>query len=582
MQDTSEDEGTTDTLLQNQNEEIFIVESKGFTSGRLFRIAVAVAILVLVIVLVAVVVVSLVHHSAANSATNNTTAPGTFNWASYYGNHMVLQQGPHRAVLWGYGEVGATVNVSIDTSVSVFSSMVHEGENGRGVWKVALDPMPPGGPYRIQGVHDTNGTLQRNFLEDVMFGDVWVCSGQSNMEFTVSQAFNAQQAIAEAANFPNIRLFTVERMQSDKPLYDLDKILQHWSVASSDSVGGAAWKYFSAVCWFYGRELYNHLGYPIGLVATSYSGTPIETWSPPQVLEDCNITHNYREESDVLVDAGLVGWPSEHSVLWNAMIHPLLNMTIKGAIWYQGESNTRHPDTYSCSFPGMIDSWRKEWYMGTGGQTDRHFPFGFVQISTETPNVIKLGYPAIRWHQTADYGYVPNPAMPNVFMAVAVDLVDPDSPFGSIHPRYKEDVASRLVLGARAVAYNETDVVFQGPHPVSVDVDPERKTVRRDYPKSQNITVKSNDGFEVCCSRNLSQCDMTSQEWSPVPIVASTSYSITLQLSQDCWEDVTYIRYLWKQWPCDFKQCAVYSAESGLPEAPFFGCILEPDKKPPC
>ncbi|XP_078688520.1 sialate O-acetylesterase-like isoform X2 [Branchiostoma floridae x Branchiostoma belcheri] len=508
--------------------------------------------------------------------TISETAPGTFNWASYYGNHMVLQQGPHRAVLWGYGEVGATVKISI-TSGGFYSTKVYKGNGGQGVWKVSLDPMPPGGPHQIHGVHDVKGTLQRISLDDVMFGDVWVCSGQSNMEFTVGQAFHAPTVIAEAANFPDIRLFTVERMQSDKPLYDLDKILQPWAVASPESVGGADWQYFSAVCWFFGRDLYKHLGYPIGLVAASWSGTAIETWLSPQVLDSCDITH--REEFE---DAELEGTPGEHSVLWNAMIHPLLNMTIMGAIWYQGESNTPEPDSYSCSFPGMIDSWRKEWHTGTGGQTDRHFPFGFVQISTSTPGAMGMSYPAIRWHQTADYGYVPNPVMPNVFMAVAVDLVDPNSPFDSIHPRDKQDVGSRLVLGARAVAYNEANVIFQGPRPVSVDVDPEKNTVRRVYSKSVKITVKSDDGFEVCCSPDLDQCSMTSQEWVPVPIVFSTSYSITLQLTQDCWENVTYIRYLWKQWPCDFKECAVYSGENDLPEAPFFGCMMEPDKKPPC
>ncbi|XP_035680030.1 sialate O-acetylesterase-like [Branchiostoma floridae] len=516
---------------------------------------------------------------------SGVTAQGTFNWASYYGNHMVLQQGPHRAVLWGYGEVGATVNVSAwgAETDGFYSTTVYEGYDGRGVWKVTLQPTAAGGPYQFQGVHDNQGMLQWILLKDVMFGDVWVCSGQSNMEFTVRQAFNASYAIAEAADFPDIRLFTADLVQSDKPLYDLDKILQPWSVASSDSVGGADWKYFSAVCWFYGRDLYNHLGYPIGLVATSWGGTPVEAWSSPTVLEKCNITNSHEESEDLQYAGPEVGGPSGHSVLWNAMVHPLLNMTITGAIWYQGEANTGHPDTYSCSFPGMIDSWRKEWYMGSGGQTDPYFPFGFVQLSTTgKPSDTGMGFPAIRWHQTADYGYVPNPAMPNVFMAVAVDLPDAKSPFGSIHPRDKQDVASRLVLAARAVAYGETDVMFHGPRPVSVSVDASTKNIDWIYPKDMNITVKSKDGFEVCCSKDLSQCDMTSKEWSPVPIVSSTSYSITLQLSQDCWEDVTYIRYLWKQWPCDFQECAVYSAENDLPEPPFFGCMLEPDKKPPC
>ncbi|XP_042337408.1 sialate O-acetylesterase-like, partial [Plectropomus leopardus] len=113
------------------------------------------------------------------------------------------------------------------------------------------------------------------------------------------------------------------------------------------------------------------------------------------------------------------------------MIRPLLNMTIKGAIWYQGEANafSRQPRKYSCSFPALIDDWRRAFHEGSGGQTADDFPFGFVQLSTFQPHSTAENFPFLRWHQTADIGYVPNPQMPKTFMAVALDLPDPSSPF---------------------------------------------------------------------------------------------------------------------------------------------------------
>ncbi|XP_071824346.1 sialate O-acetylesterase-like [Apostichopus japonicus] len=120
--------------------------------------------------------------------------------------------------------------------------------------------------------------------------------------------------------------------------------------------------------------------------------------------------------------------PSGESILWNAMIHPLLNFTIKGVLWHQGEANAAESDRYACLFPAMINDWRRKWYEGTGGNTEVAFPFGFVQLCTSNVPCINTNYPLIRRAQTASYGYVPNPMMEKVFMAVSLDLPDPESP----------------------------------------------------------------------------------------------------------------------------------------------------------
>nr|KAG5691595.1 hypothetical protein BaRGS_023723 [Batillaria attramentaria] len=193
----------------------------------------------------------------------------------------------------------------------------------------------------------------------------------------------------------------------------------------------------SAVCWLFGQYLYDHLHYPIGLVESSYGGTNIEAWSPPEALHDCSATTKRG--------------PQEDSVLWNAMINPLRSMTMYGAIWYQGESNSGH----------------------------------YAKMA-----------------QTANYGYSPNPALPNTFMAVAMDLPDFDSPYGVVHPRYKQDVAERLVLGALNVAYGQNDVTFQGPFPTRFTRNEAQHKLTIEYDHGHTpIEIRSQDGFEV--SRNI-------------------------------------------------------------------------------
>jgi sialate O-acetylesterase len=160
---------------------------------------------------------------------------------------------------------------------------------GASIWSVALDPQPEEGPFEVKATALLpNGTLQTIVLEDVLFGDVWLCSGQSNMGFSVHEMFNASVEIANANNYPKIRLFAIVDTPADTPQEEIITIGMQWSVASNITVASG---YTSAVCWLYGRMIHEGVGgRPIGLIHSSRAGTYIECWTPPEVLQDCNIT----------------------------------------------------------------------------------------------------------------------------------------------------------------------------------------------------------------------------------------------------------------------------------------------------
>ena len=238
----------------------------------------------------------------------------------------------------------------------------------------------------------------------MLFGDVWVCSGQSNMEFSMggghgwdgNGVFNSTEEIASIAEYSNIRMFRLAYMYSDEPQDDLSGLdFEAWS--KPDEVDKV--KRFSAVCLLTARYMADVLGKDkvFGLIDTTWGGTIIEPWSTPEGLETCNVLQ-WEDESI----PQYVG-----NRLFNAMIHPLIRMSIYGALWYQGESNAGwNRDKYDCTFAQLISEWRRVWSENTG--TSPKFPFGFVQLSTWEENDLNPGFPMIRWHQTYNHGYVPN------------------------------------------------------------------------------------------------------------------------------------------------------------------------------
>ncbi|NXY51037.1 SIAE acetylesterase, partial [Ceuthmochares aereus] len=502
-------------------------------------------------------------------------------FASYYGDHMVLQKAPAGAVLWGYGEVGATVTVALagdGGTIVMKKTVLVKGSSA--TWTTVLDPTDQGGPYVLTAKQG----LENVTLQDIYFGDVWLCSGQSNMAMTVLQIANASQELAAAARYPYVRVFAAAPARSDMELADLERVDLPWSIPTAENLGHGNFTYFSAVCWLLGRSLYETLRYPVGLVEAAWGGTPIEAWSSRRALRACGLPEDARSfRADLVLFTSLstgfssstslpqhLSGPQTPSVLWNAMIHPLLNMTLRGVAWYQGEANAfLNTDRYNCTFPALIDDWRWAFHTGSAGQTEPLLPFGFVQLSTYHRQSPDNSFARLRWHQTADLGVVPNARMPGTFMAVAMDLGDEHSPYGrrvtkgrGIHPRDKQNVAHRLLLGARAVAYGEKDLVFQGPYPTRAVLEVSRGLLNITYSQKLLCQQRDTPAFEVCCSSSTWPC-----RWLPAPMVAVGSRTVTLALAS-CGPLVLALRYAWAEWPCDYKSCALYNTQ-GLPAPPF-------------
>ncbi|NXC52374.1 SIAE acetylesterase, partial [Aleadryas rufinucha] len=510
-------------------------------------------------------------------------------FASYYGDHMVLQKKPSGAVVWGHGELGAMVTVTLSGAGGlIVMEKTAQVKGSSGTWTTVLDPMDQGGPYALTAEQG----LENVTLRDIYFGDVWLCSGQSNMAMTVLQVANASQELAMASRYPYVRIFAAALARSDVELEDLERIDLPWSIpTAAENLGHGNFTYFSAVCWLLGRSLYEALGSPIGLVEVAWGGTPIEAWSSHRVLQACGLPEDMGREgpqsslwhgacfnlkpalcfspslslalsSSTSPHQHLSG-PQTPSVLWNAMFHPLLNMTLRGVAWYQGEANAfLHTDQYNCTFPALIADWRQAFHAGSARQTEPLLPFGFVQLSTYRRRSADDSFARLRWHQTADLGVVPNARMPSTFMAVAMDLGDEHSPYGSIHPRDKQNVAHRLLLGARAVAYGDKDLVFQGPYPTRAILEVTRGLLNVTYSQELICRQKDAQAFEVCCSSQASLC-----QWLPTPVVAVGSRTVTLALS-GCRTLVLGLRYAWAEWPCEYQACPLYNPQ-GLPAPPF-------------
>lgn len=206
---------------------------------------------------------------------------------------MVLQQAPLRAVIWGFGRPNTLTTLRISSKVyTTISEAKLANSFGESIWSVTLDPISGDEPYTIEVSQPfSDSKIAKITLHDVLFGDVWICSGQSNMQMTVVDIFNGNEEISNAWKYPKIRVFTAALRASEQPIDEPIDIFQNWSVASPESIGGPSYGYMSAVCWLYGRMIHEALGgRPIGLVATSWGGTIIELWTPPKALSDCGLS----------------------------------------------------------------------------------------------------------------------------------------------------------------------------------------------------------------------------------------------------------------------------------------------------
>jgi sialate O-acetylesterase len=352
------------------------------------------------------------------------------------GDHMVLQQGKPLPV-WGWADAGEKVTVALGESKASATA----AEDGK--WTVRLEAMEAGGPCQmtVQG----NNTIT---LEDILIGEVWVCSGQSNMQWPVSASNNHAEEAA-AADYPNIRLFTVARKVAEKPMDDCQGA---WTACSPQTVPG-----FSAVAYFFGRHLHKELEVPVGLINTSWGGTLAEAWTSHEGLL------GEPDFEPILERAAQFNpkTPNQASNLYNGMLHPLIPFAIQGAIWYQGESNCSRAEQYRKLFPAMIRDWRKNWGQG-------EFPFLFVQLAP-----FRYGRADPRCLPELWEAQLKTLELANTGMAVTTDIGN----IVDIHPKNKQDVGRRLALWALAETYDK-DVVCSGPLYDSMTVEGDKVRIR--------------------------------------------------------------------------------------------------------
>ena len=371
-------------------------------------------------------------------------------------DHAVLQQGGEIPV-WGWADDGE--NVSVEFRDQRVETVAKDGK-----WKVALEAETAGGPDALI-VRGKNVLV----VKDVLVGEVWICSGQSNMQWELSRSYQPESAIENSEN-PNLRLFFVPRVQSDTPTENVDA---SWEPSNPDTTPR-----FSAVAYFFGRSLQEALGVPVGLIHTSWGGSPAEVWMSGQVLSanagyKKDILDSYTE-GFARYESRLKEWeaaraastdfnqgrpraPWKPTALYNAMIAPLIPYGIKGAIWYQGESNAGRAFQYRSLFTDMIQNWRDDW-----GQGD--FTFLSVQLAPwdrgkRRPVEEILAAPGDSdWAELREAQLLATKTLTNSGMAVITDVGEKDD----IHPTKKEPVGIRLALAARGITYNE-DIVYSGP-----------------------------------------------------------------------------------------------------------------------
>lgn len=441
----------------------------------------------------------------------------------FFNCNMVLQQGIEIPV-WGWASPGEKVTVTLDKNVV----SVRTPKNGK--WRVNLPKMNYGGPY-------TMTVKGKNFrtIENIMIGEVWVCSGQSNMEFKVSGTKNAAEEIA-AANYPNIRLFTVKRRVSKEPEENLEE--GEWWNCTPETVGN-----FSAVGYFFGRHLYETLKVPIGLIHTSWGGTVAETWTSPETIaKDKDFSEMLGKLKNVDMKNEKVGPNAYPTLLYNGMVHPIVPYGIKGVIWYQGESNASRAQQYKRVFPNMINDWRSKWNQG-------NFPFLFVQLANFKKPVTEPSeseWAELREAQTQTL------QLENTGMATIIDAGEAND----IHPKDKQTVGYRLGLAARKVAYGES-LVYTGPTYRKMEVNKNNIFITFD---NVGKGLKVNDkygyinGFTIAASGG-------EFKWAKATVVNQN----TVMVSSDAVENPAEVRYGWADNPDDLN---LYNVE-GLPANPF-------------
>ena len=496
-------------------------------------------------------------------ATADVTLP------SIIGDNMVLQRDMPLPV-WGSADPGEKVTVKLCGKTASATA------DDKGKWRVKLGEMSAGGPFDMTVAGKNTITVK-----NILVGEVWVCSGQSNMAMSVAGSSTAKEAIA-GANFPKYRLLKAAMVPAPEPADDVEG---QWVEATSKSVPG-----FSAAGYFFGRELHKALGVPVGMVQSAWGGTPARAWTSLEAIEanpelkdlalgyhraferhpdlkekwqeywqtSAKASNAYRKErakwlaevkkakaegrkapprpkypKGIAISRGMT------SVLYNGMIAPLVPYAIRGAIWYQGEADAGRAYQYRTLFPAMITCWRKAW-----GQGD--FPFIFVQLPNFRQPVTEPG--ESNWAELREAQSM-TLSLPNAGMAITIDIGEADN----IHPKNKEDVGKRLAQNALGTVYGKK-VAASGPLYESMSV------------KGGKVCIKfrHTDGGLVAKGGPLKYFSIAGEDkkfvWADAEIDGDTVVVSSGQVAEP-----VAVRYAWADNP---DGCNLYN-KAGLPASPF-------------
>ena len=350
-------------------------------------------------------------------------------------SNMVLQRNT-TVVLWGW----ADPNEEITIDASWLDGTLNTTADENGHWKIEA----PTSDSRESHSVSIKGEDSEVILENVLLGEVWLCSGQSNMQqplkgYQGQPTFGSAMAVAKSAN-PNLRLFTVDRVGAKTPLEDVEKYTG-WQPSSPEVALD-----FSAVAYFFGNQLQEILEVPVGMIHTSWGGSSVQAWISKEVMESFEPVD--LENVDINQRTNHIP-----TALFNGMINPLIPYTIKGALWYQGESNRMEPDKYKQLFPAMVKDWRNRWQIGD-------FPFYYVQIAPYMyieDNEVFQEYQNSAFIREAQLQCLD--LIPNSGIAITMDIGDDYC----IHPPKKKEVADRLLFNALNQTYGFTTIDGKSP-----------------------------------------------------------------------------------------------------------------------
>lgn len=425
-----------------------------------------------------------------------------------FGDNMVLQQ-KSKAAVWGWAEAGEKIHVK--GSWMWFSVSTKADSGGR--WQLNIKTPCAGGPYTLT-VRGKNTIT----LVNVLVGEVWVCSGQSNMQWPVALSDNSKEEVA-AAKYAKIRLFTVKQILTSEPQSDC---IGNWVECDPNTIAE-----FSAVGYFFGRELHQKLSIPIGLISTNWGGTPAEAWTSEKTLKQFEGFEPIIKEFQGPESAAEPNVPVKKfnqntpTALYNGMIAPLVPFHIAGAIWYQGESNISRQPEYAKLFSAMITDWRQNWGIGD-------FPFYYVQIAPYfygNSDAADSAY--LREAQLKTLS-----AVKNVGMAVALDIgMEKD-----IHPTNKQDVGKRLALWALKKTYNKKIDSFCGPVYKSMKIENNR--IRLYFDTYGGLSAREGQ---------LSDFVIAGEDKIFVPALAEIDGDSVVVWSDQVQKPVS-VRYAWKNW----------------------------------